>query len=85
MANSTIKRNAPYYKDVVCTYVNYGQWVTDVRGTKTKILQAVPSNFLVSGNGAAEYVRIFNLSQGTFTPLDTSLSPYTLKCVVCDF
>lgn len=84
MAVSTIKRDiAPYRKKIVCTYVNYGQWSTDIRDTKTKILQAVESNHLVSGDGT-NYVRIFNLTQGPFVPLETSLSPYTLYCVVCD-
>jgi hypothetical protein len=83
MASSTIKRCAPYFKNIVCTYANYGQWATDIRGTKTKILHAVETNFLVSGDGT-DYVRIYDLTNGTFTPLDTSLSPYTLRCIVCD-
>ena len=83
MADSTIKRYAPYFKDIVCTYAAYGQWATDISGTKTKILHAAEANALVSGDGT-NYVRIFNLTQGTFTPLDTSLSPYTLRCIVCD-
>ncbi len=83
MANSTIKRYAPYRKDIVCTYVSYGLWATDLSDTKTKILHSMATNVLVTGDGTP-YVRIFNVSEGTFTPLDTSLSPYTIKCIVCD-
>lgn len=81
MAVSTIKANKEYVvKDVVFTYSNYNLWRADTRFTG-KVVKSTQANYLIAGDGS-EYVRIFDLSQGTIVNLDTSKSPFTIPCIV---